>query len=76
MVYKVEQGKLVAQPVKLGLRNEDEGYAEVVDGLQAGANVIVSRLDSLKPGSAVKLPAGAGGKPATEQAKAAEPSKG
>jgi membrane fusion protein (multidrug efflux system) len=80
IVYKVEQGKLIAQPVKLGLRNDDEGYAEVVDGLQAGANVIVSRLDSLKPGAAVKLPAGAtmGGTtaPVTEQAKVAEPAKG
>jgi RND family efflux transporter MFP subunit len=76
IVYKVEQGKLIAQPVKLGLRNEDEGYAEVVEGLQAGANVIVSRLDSLKPGAAVKLPAGAGGAPTAEQAKAAEPAKG
>jgi len=69
IVYKVEQGKLVAQPVKLGLRNEDEGYAEVVEGLQQGANVIVSRLDSLKPGAAVKLPPSA-------QATADQPAKG
>ncbi|MBV7537447.1 efflux RND transporter periplasmic adaptor subunit [Duganella sp. sic0402] len=69
IVYKVEQGKLVAQPVKVGLRNEDEGYAEVSEGLTQGAHVIVSRLDSLKPGAAVKLPPSA-------QAKAVEPSKG
>jgi RND family efflux transporter MFP subunit len=59
IVYKVEQGKLLAQPVKLGLRNEEEGYAEVVQGLAPGASVIVSRLDSLKPGASVKLPADA-----------------
>jgi RND family efflux transporter MFP subunit len=58
-VYKVEQGKLLAQPVTLGLRNEEEGYAEVVAGLAQGASVIVSRLDSLKPGASVKLPADA-----------------
>ncbi|MYM85018.1 efflux RND transporter periplasmic adaptor subunit [Duganella sp. FT50W] len=69
IVYKVEQGKLLAQPVRIGLRNEEEGYAEVHDGLTQGAHVIVSRLDSLKPGAAVKLPPAA-------QAKAAEPSKG
>jgi len=69
IVYKVEQGKLVAQPVKVGLRNEEEGYAEVNEGLLQGAHVIVSRLDSLKPGASVKLPPSA-------QAKAAEPSKG
>lgn len=69
IVYKVDQGKLISQPVKLGLRNEDEGYAEVLDGLQQGAHVIVSRLDSLKPGAAVKLPPSA-------QAKSEEPAKG
>jgi RND family efflux transporter MFP subunit len=69
VVYKIDQGKVVAQPVKLGLRNDDEGYAEVVEGLQQGAHVIVSRLDSLKPGAAVKLPPSA-------QAKNTEPAKG
>ncbi|MRW85244.1 efflux RND transporter periplasmic adaptor subunit [Pseudoduganella sp. FT26W] len=78
IVYKVAAGKLVAQPVKLGLRNDDEGYAEVTEGLEQGANVIVSRLDSLKPGALVKLPAGASAAeaPPSAQAKAAEPSKG
>lgn len=56
VVYKIDQGKVVAQPVKLGLRNEDEGFVEVTDGLDAGANVIISKLDSVKPGSQVKLP--------------------
>lgn len=73
IVYKVEQGKLLAQPVRIGLRNEEEGYAEVVDGLARGAHVIVSRLDSLKPGTAVRLPAGT---PPSAQAKSAEPAKG
>jgi RND family efflux transporter MFP subunit len=73
IVYKVEQGKLLAQPVKIGLRNEEEGYAEVQEGLQQGAHVIISRLDSLKPGAAVKLPAAP---PPSAQAKSAEPSKG
>jgi RND family efflux transporter MFP subunit len=76
IVYKIEQGKLIAQPVKIGLRNEDEGVAEVTEGLSQGANVIVSRLDSLKPGAAVKLPASVGDAPPSAQAKAAEPSKG
>ena len=75
-VYKVEHGKLIAQPVKLGLRNDDEGYAEVVNGLSAGANVIVSRLDALKPGASVKLPAGVNDAQASAQARATEPAKG
>ena len=57
VVYQVENGKIVAQPVELGLRNDDEGYAEVTSGLGKGAYVIVSRLDSIKPGNLVKLPA-------------------
>ncbi|MFA9216007.1 MAG: efflux RND transporter periplasmic adaptor subunit [Sphingomonadaceae bacterium] len=57
VVYKVEAGKVVAQVVTLGLRNEDEGYAEITGGLDQGANVIISRLDAVKPGSQVKLPA-------------------
>lgn len=57
VVYKIEAGKVVAQPVRLGLRNEDEGYAEVTEGLSQGSNVIVSKLDNVKPGSQVKLPA-------------------
>jgi RND family efflux transporter MFP subunit len=73
IVYKIEQGKLLAQPVKLGLRNDDEGYAEVLEGLQQGSHVIVSRLDSLKPGAAVKLPSAP---PPSAQAKNAEPAKG
>ncbi|MFD2270938.1 hypothetical protein ACFS07_06855 [Undibacterium arcticum] len=46
---------MVAQPVRLGLRNEDEGYAEVTAGLDKGASVIISKLDDVKPGSQVKL---------------------
>jgi len=57
VVYKIEGGKVVAQPITLGLRNEDEGYAEVTGGLDKGANVIISRPDNVKPGVQVKLPA-------------------
>ena len=55
VVYKVEAGKVVAQPVKLGLRNEDEGMAEVTAGLDQGASVIVAKLDGVKPGNKVKV---------------------
>ncbi|GGY72928.1 efflux RND transporter periplasmic adaptor subunit [Pseudoduganella plicata] len=56
IVHKVSAGKVVAQPVTLGLRNEDEGMAAVTDGLAHGEQVIVSRLDGVKPGASVKLP--------------------
>ncbi len=57
VVYKVEGNKVVAQAVTLGLRNEDEGMAEVTGGIQAGATVLVGKLDGVKPGVKVKLPA-------------------
>jgi len=56
IVYKVSAGKVVAQPVTLGLRNEDEGMAAVTDGLAQGEQVIISKLDGVKPGASVKLP--------------------
>jgi hypothetical protein len=57
LVYRIENGKVVAQPVRLGLRNEDEGLVEALDGVQAGATVLALPLDGIKPGSQVKLPA-------------------
>ena len=55
-VYKVSAGKVVAQPVTLGLRNEDEGMAAVTDGLAGGEQVIISKLEAVKPGASVKVP--------------------
>lgn len=56
IVYRVENGGITAQPVKLGLRNEDDGYVEVLEGLTPGAMVLAAPLDGVKPGSKVKLP--------------------
>jgi RND family efflux transporter MFP subunit len=56
VVYRVDNGKIVAQPVKLGLRNQDEGYVEALDGVDAGMTVLAVPLDGIKPGSRVKLP--------------------
>jgi len=56
LVYRVDSGRVVAQPVKLGLRNEDEGLIEAVEGIAAGSTVLSVKLDGLKPGDKVKLP--------------------
>ena len=53
VVYALVNNKVVEQPVTLGLRNEDEGYAEVKSGLLPGTKVIVARLDGVKPGHGV-----------------------
>ena len=57
VVYAVEGNKVVARAVTLGLRNDDEGMAEVTAGLQPGATVMLGKLDGIKPGSKVKLAA-------------------
>jgi RND family efflux transporter MFP subunit len=57
VVYTVRDGKVVSVPVTLGLRNEDEGMAEVTHGLAAGDRVLVAKLDGVKPGSKVKVDA-------------------
>lgn len=57
VVYAVVDNKVVAQAVTLGLRNEDEGYAEVKEGLAPGAKVIIARLDGVKPGHGVTFSA-------------------
>jgi len=62
VVYRVDSGKIVVQPVKLGLKNEDAGLVEAVDGIAPGATVLAVKLDGVKPGEKVKLPAAAAGK--------------
>jgi RND family efflux transporter MFP subunit len=68
VVYLVDGGKVVAQPVELGLRNEDEGLAEVTGGLQAGAVVISAQLEGVKPGAKVKIAGAAAPAPAAATA--------
>ena len=67
VVYKIEGNQVVSQPVTLGLRNEDEGMAQVTSGLDKGASVIVARLDGVKPGNKVRI----GAAPAVAPAAAA-----
>lgn len=55
IVYRIENGNVTAQPVKLGLRNDDDALVEVLDGLAPGAVVLAAPLDGVKPGSKVKL---------------------
>ncbi len=56
IVHQIVEGKIVAQAVTLGVRNEDEGIVEIKSGVDVGAVVIATKLDSLKPGALVTLP--------------------
>lgn len=71
VVYRIDGGKVVAQPVQLGMRNEDEGLAEVTGGLDAGAVLLAVPLDGVKPGTQVKLPGAVAKTDAKPDAKAA-----
>jgi membrane fusion protein (multidrug efflux system) len=73
VVYRVDGGKVVATPVQLGMRSEDEGLAEVRGGVEAGAVLLAVPLDGVKPGSEVKL---AGAKAAAPVAAATPVKKG
>jgi membrane fusion protein (multidrug efflux system) len=59
VVYTIEADKVVSRPVTLGLRNDDEGMAQVTSGLAEGASVIVAKLDGVKPGAKVRIGASA-----------------
>jgi HlyD family secretion protein len=54
-VLTVVHGKAALQPITLGLQNDT--HAQVIDGLQAGDQVIVYPSDTLSPGTAVRLTA-------------------
>ncbi|MDB5910259.1 MAG: efflux transporter, family, subunit, partial [Massilia sp.] len=72
VVYKIEANKVVSQPVTIGLRNEDEGMAQVTSGLASGASIIVAKLDGVKPGDKVRI----GAAPVVATPAIATPSKG
>ncbi len=54
-VYVIEAGKVVARNVTLGMRNDDEGLAEVTAGVAIGDRVITTKLEGVKPGQKVKM---------------------
>ncbi len=71
IVYQIVDGKVIAQPVKLGLRNDDEGMVEVTDGLAGGASLVIGKLEGVKPGTRVRI-AGAPGAAVADGASAAK----
>ncbi|MBI3285392.1 MAG: efflux RND transporter periplasmic adaptor subunit [Burkholderiales bacterium] len=56
LVYQIVNGQVRAQTVKLGMRDEEEGVAQILQGLEAGATVLSARLDNVRSGSKVSLP--------------------
>jgi len=57
-VMRIAGDRLESRTVKLGLRNEDEGVVQIVDGLDAQSRVVRANPGAYKPGTAVKIAAG------------------
>ncbi|MBE0625131.1 MAG: efflux RND transporter periplasmic adaptor subunit [Burkholderiales bacterium] len=54
-VLRVAGNTLEQRAVKLGLRNEDEGVVQIVDGLDAQSRVVRNNSGTLKPGATVRI---------------------
>lgn len=54
-VLRIANDKLEQRAVKLGLRNEDEGVVQIVDGLDAQNRIVRSNAGTLKPGTLVRV---------------------
>jgi len=54
-VMRIANDRLEPRAVKLGLRNEDEGVVQIVDGLDAQSRVVRTNSGTLRPGAIVKI---------------------
>ena len=54
-VLRIAEGRLEQRAVKLGLRNEDEGVVQIVDGLDAQSQVLRANSGAPQPGTAAKV---------------------
>ena len=54
-VMHIANDRLEPRAVTLGLRNEDEGLVQIVDGLDAQSRVVRANPGTLKPGTIVKI---------------------
>jgi len=54
-VMRIVNDRLESLPVKLGLRNEDEGTVQIVEGLDVESRVIRANTGAYKPGTLVKI---------------------
>ena len=54
-VFAIVNGRLELRAVKLGVRNEDEGLVQILDGLDAQTRIVRANLGTLKPGTQAKI---------------------
>ena len=73
-VLVVKDGLLVQRAVTVGLRSEEEGVAQIAEGLAVGEQVLTSSSSLLKAGQKVTVKAEAA-KPAAEKPEAEKPAE-
>jgi RND family efflux transporter MFP subunit len=56
-VLRIANDRIESRAVKLGLRNEDEGVVQIVDGLDAQSRVVRTNPGTYTPGAIVKIAA-------------------
>ncbi|GAB3249528.1 efflux RND transporter periplasmic adaptor subunit [Chitinimonas naiadis] len=56
-VLTIENGKAVQRPIKLGILNDLAKQAVVQSGVPVGAKVVIAKIENIKAGQQVKLPA-------------------
>jgi len=56
-VFAIIGGRLELRPVKLGVRDEDEGLVQILAGLEPQVQIVRANLGTLKPGTPVKVAA-------------------
>jgi membrane fusion protein, multidrug efflux system len=54
-VFAIVGGRLELRPVKLGVRDEDEGLVQILAGLEPQVQIVRANLGTLKPGTPVKV---------------------
>ena len=54
-VLRIANDRLEARAVKLGVKNENDGVVQIVDGLDAQSRVVRSNPGTYKPGAIVKI---------------------
>ncbi|MBE0613588.1 MAG: efflux RND transporter periplasmic adaptor subunit [Burkholderiales bacterium] len=54
-VLRIADNRVEQRAVKLGIRNEEEGVVQILDGLDAQSRIVRTNTGTLKPGAIVKL---------------------
>ena len=55
VVFRIDADRVVRTPVRIGMRDQDRGVAEVIGGLEPGQRVLDASLANVRPGDRIRL---------------------